>query len=124
MKFLTVDDAKVLRTILKTIVENYNPDAVVLEATNGEEGLKILSTNPDVQMVFVDWNMPVLNGYELVKRIRANEIYKNLKIIMATTESGRDKVTEAAKIGINGYIIKPFSQEIVEKVIKKYFEAK
>ena len=120
MKFLTIDDAKVIRIILENVIKNYVKGCEVLHAENGAIGLQILHDNPDVKIVFVDWNMPVLDGFEFVKKIRQNPIYNDVKIIMATTESQKDKVSEAAKAGINGYIVKPFNQEIIDKVLAKY----
>lgn len=123
MKFLTVDDAKVIRSMLSNIVKRHVKQADVFEAEHGRNGLKILEQNKDMDMIFVDWNMPIMNGLDFVKHVRADSSYNGVKIIMVTTESDRSKVTTAAKEGINGYIVKPFTQEILEKVINKYIKA-
>ena len=122
MKFLTVDDAKVIRMMLENVVKRYIKHATMLQAEHGADGMKVLEEHPDVKMIFIDWNMPIMNGYEFVKAVRANDAYKEIKLIMVTTEGEREKVAEAAKAGINGYVVKPFNQEILEKVIKKYFD--
>jgi len=122
VKFMTVDDAKVIRMMLGGVVGKYIKDYTMVHAENGAEGLKILADNPDIKMIFVDWNMPILNGYEFVKAVRENPAYKDIKLIMVTTEGEKEKVASAAKVGINGYIVKPFEASTVEKVLRRYFE--
>ena len=122
MKFLTVDDAKVIRMMLENVVKRFIKDATMFQAEHGADALKVLDEHPDIKMIFIDWNMPIMNGYEFVKAVRANDKYNNIKLIMVTTEGEREKVAEAAKVGINGYVVKPFNQEVLEKVIKKYFD--
>jgi two-component system chemotaxis response regulator CheY len=66
-----------------------------------------------------DWNMPNMNGLELVKKIRADERYKNLPIIMVTTEGGKKEVITALKAGVNNYIVKPFNKQILQKKLEE-----
>jgi two-component system, chemotaxis family, chemotaxis protein CheY len=122
MKFLTVDDAKVIRMMMGNVVSRFMKHAEFLQAENGAVALKVLEENPDVKMIFVDWNMPIMNGFEFIKSVRANPDYNDIKLIMVTTEGEKSKVAEAAKVGINGYVVKPFEAETLEKVLRRYFE--
>jgi two-component system, chemotaxis family, chemotaxis protein CheY len=122
MKFMTVDDAKVIRMMMGNLVSRFMKGSEFVQAENGAVALKVLEENPDVKMIFVDWNMPIMNGFEFIKCVRANPAYNDIKLIMVTTEGEKSKVAEAAKVGINGYVVKPFEAETLEKVLRRYFE--
>jgi two-component system, chemotaxis family, chemotaxis protein CheY len=122
MKFMTVDDAKVIRMMMGNLVGRFMKGSEFVQAENGAVALKVLEENPDVKMIFVDWNMPIMNGFEFIKSVRANPDYNDIKLIMVTTEGEKSKVAEAAKVGINGYVVKPFEAETLEKVLRRYFE--
>jgi two-component system chemotaxis response regulator CheY len=70
----------------------------------------------------MDWNMPNLNGADTVDKIREKEIYKNIKIIMATTEGAKDKVRQMISKGVKGYLVKPFKPETITPLAKKMIE--
>ncbi|MBW6489485.1 response regulator, partial [Sulfurimonas sp.] len=74
-----------------------------------------LDTNPDVDMLITDWNMPEMNGLELVKKVRADARFKDLPIIMVTTEGGKAEVITALKAGVNNYIVKPFTPQVLKE---------
>ena len=116
MKILVVDDSAVMRKIvIKALGEGGYTD--VVEATNGQEAL---SRSTDVDIVFTDWNMPVMDGLTFVKEFRKNS---QKPIVMVTTEGGQKEVLEAMKSGVNDYIVKPFKPNVLlakgENLMKK-----
>ena len=117
MKALVVDDSLVVRTIIQNAVKPIGYE--VLQACNGKEALDLLAAHgPSVDLVLLDWNMPVQDGYETIKQIKANDAYNHLCILMISTESEDDKVDQALSAGANGYLAKPFSEEELAAKIK------
>ncbi len=119
-KALVVDDSKAIRQIEKKYLEELGFE--VLEASNGEEALEVLETNPDISLILLDWHMPVMNGYEFLKRLRANPEYAEIKVMMVTTENQQKSVIEAIMAGANEYLMKPFDKEMLETKIRYLFE--
>jgi two-component system chemotaxis response regulator CheY len=135
-KILVVDDAKTMRRIIKnSLVKLGFNESDLLEAEDGVQAWEIFRQHKDeIDAVLTDWNMPNMNGLELVKKIRALEqkegklgtgpnflkdikLGKGVKIIMITTEGGKESVIEAVKAGVNNYIVKPFNiQKLKEKL--------
>lgn len=114
MKLLVVDDSSTMRRIIKnTLARLGHKD--VLEGADGVEGWNQLDSNPDVEMLITDWNMPEMNGLELVKKVRADERFVDLPIIMVTTEGGKAEVITALKAGVNNYIVKPFTPQVLKE---------
>ncbi|WOE69401.1 response regulator [Hydrogenimonas thermophila] len=122
VKFLTVDDSSTMRLIIKNSILNNFDDVEVYEAEDGVKCLDILKKNPEIDIIFMDWNMPNLNGSETVDKIRENPIYNHIKIIMATTEGAREKVREMVSKGVKGYLVKPFKPESVVPLAQKMIE--
>jgi two-component system, chemotaxis family, chemotaxis protein CheY len=114
MKVLLVDDSATIRRILKG---QLTPLGVteIFEAGNGVQALKTLAATPQIDYMFLDWNMPEMDGFTVLKQVRANEAYKSVKIIMCTSEADKSKVIEAIKAGANNYIVKPFTPEIIKE---------
>jgi two-component system chemotaxis response regulator CheY len=121
MKILIVDDAKTMRTIIKNVLKKLGfSDENFLEAGDGEEALKILEQHPDeIQIIFLDWNMPKMNGFEFLKKVRANKKYDNIKIVMVTTETKKENVIAALKAGVNNYIAKPFTPQVLKQKLEQ-----
>ena len=114
MKLLVVDDSSTMRRIIKnTLARLGHKD--VLEGADGVEGWAALDANPGVDMLITDWNMPEMNGLELVVKVRADERFKDLPIIMVTTEGGKAEVITALKAGVNNYIVKPFTPQVLKE---------
>jgi two-component system, cell cycle response regulator len=113
-KILTVDDSKTVRIIVKKAFKTY--DCEIIEAANGVEGLATASKEtPDV--ILLDVTMPVMDGVEMLTKLKSDPALKPIPVIMLTAEGGRDNVLKIAKIGVRDYIVKPFKEEIlVEKV--------
>ena len=124
MKILIVDDSSTMRRVLKMgiikAMEGQNP--IVLEAEDGQEGLNILHKNRDVDYVFLDVNMPVMKGDEMLRIMRHDPAIKHIKVIMQTTEGVRSKVQELTKMGISGYLLKPYTQTIILQLMQKLME--
>jgi two-component system chemotaxis response regulator CheY len=93
----------------------------ILEGADGLEGWDVLDDNPDVEMLITDWNMPEMNGLELVKKVRADSRFTELPIIMVTTEGGKSEVIVALKAGVNNYIVKPFTPQILKEKLAAVF---
>jgi two-component system chemotaxis response regulator CheY len=121
MKILIVDDAKTMRTIIKNVLKKLGfSDENFLEAGDGEEALKILEEHPDeIKIIFLDWNMPKMNGFEFLKKVRANKKYDNIKIVMVTTETKKENVIAALKAGVNNYIAKPFTPQVLKQKLEQ-----
>ena len=122
MKILVVDDSQIMRRILKVGIGKINKDATILEAENGQEALEILRNNPDIAYTFLDINMPIMRGDEMLKIVRSDPELKHHKIIIQTTEGRKEKFLEIKAMGISGYIIKPYTQQIVENMMEKIME--
>jgi len=114
LKLLVVDDSSTMRRIIKnTLARLGHKD--ILEGADGVEGWAAIDANPDVDMLITDWNMPEMNGLELVIKVRADARFKDLPIIMVTTEGGKAEVITALKAGVNNYIVKPFTPAVLKE---------
>jgi len=122
MKILVVDDSQIMRRILKVGIGKIDKSATILEAENGKEGLELLKQNPDIDFTFLDINMPIMKGDEMLKIVRADPELKHHKVIIQTTEGRKEKFLEIKAMGVSGYIIKPYTQQIVENMVKKLVE--
>jgi two-component system, chemotaxis family, chemotaxis protein CheY len=107
---LVVDDSRIMRNIVKNTFSSLNIPCQFIEAANGKDALGVLEKN-EVHLVLLDWNMPELSGLEFLKRIRAMDQYKELPVIMVTSEAARYNVIEALKNGATDYIIKPINEK-------------
>jgi two-component system chemotaxis response regulator CheY len=114
LKLLVVDDSSTMRRIIKNTLQRLGHKDI-LEGADGVEGWNALNTNPDVDMLITDWNMPEMNGLELVKKVRADSRFIDLPIIMVTTEGGKAEVITALKAGVNNYIVKPFTPQVLKE---------
>jgi two-component system chemotaxis response regulator CheY len=117
MKILVVDDSSTMRRIIKnTLIRIGHKD--VLEAEDGAVGWDVLTKNPDIEILVTDWNMPEMNGLELVQKVRAEGKYEDMPIIMVTTEGGKGEVITALKAGVNNYIVKPFTPQVLQEKLE------
>ncbi len=114
LKILTTDDSKAVRIIIKKCFSSYDVD--IFEASNGVEGLAVASKEtPDI--ILLDVTMPVMDGVEMLTKLKSDPVLKGIPVIMLTAEAGRENVLKIAKIGIRDYIVKPFKEDVlVEKV--------
>jgi two-component system chemotaxis response regulator CheY len=117
MKILVVDDSSTMRRIIVNTLARLGYKDVV-QGADGIEAWEALQANEDIGVVITDWNMPNMNGLELVKKIRAQEKYKAMPIIMVTTEGGKKEVIIALKAGVNNYIVKPFTPQVLKEKLE------
>lgn len=115
-KALVVDDSRAVRMLLARTLRELGYE--VREAGNGREALEVMAIEKTaVTLVLADWNMPEVNGLELLKRLRQNPEFASLVVVMVTTESELEQMTAALEAGANEYIMKPFTRDIlVEKL--------
>ncbi|MCI5633353.1 MULTISPECIES: chemotaxis response regulator CheY [Helicobacter] len=117
MKMVVVDDSSTMRRIIKNTLARLGYEDI-LEGENGVEGWDKMNANPDVKVLITDWNMPEMNGLDLVKKVRADERFKDIPIIMVTTEGGKAEVITALKAGVNNYIVKPFTPQVLKEKLE------
>ena len=111
-KALVVDDSKTIRMIIRRILIELGYE--VLEAANGVEALRVIKVEKtQVELVLADWNMPEMNGLDLLKGLRQDPELASLKVIMVTTETEIDQMESALAAGANEYVMKPFTRDIL-----------
>lgn len=114
MKLLVVDDSSTMRRIIKNTLARLGYKDI-LEGEDGVQGWNQMDSNPDIDILITDWNMPEMNGLELVQKVRADERFTDIPIIMVTTEGGKAEVITALKAGVNNYIVKPFTPQVLKE---------
>lgn len=115
MKILLVDDSKTMRNIQKSVLAQLG-HSDVQEACDGQDALsKAVAYKPDLMLV--DWNMPIMDGLTFVKTFRQTN--KTTPIIMVTTEAEKSRVIEAIKAGVNNYVVKPFTPDLLSQRINE-----
>lgn len=112
MRALVVDDSKATRTIIRSILNDLQVE--VVEAADSAQALVELE-RASFDVALVDWNMPGLDGIELVRTLRASEAYQGLRIVMVTTETEIKRVATALQAGADEYIMKPFTEDMVRE---------
>ena len=120
MKILIVDDFSTMRRIVKNLLR----DQGFNNTQEADDGLTALPMLKKVEFDFVvtDWNMPGMQGIDLLKNIRADDELKHLPVLMITAEAKREQIIEAAQAGVNGYIVKPFTAATLKEKLDKIFE--
>jgi len=116
---MVVDDSLTMIKILSTAAKLTIKDVEVIVCKNGQEALDIVSQNNDIKLILLDVNMPVLNGKEFLKIVRADEKYNNIKIIMQTTETASNEIKDMINLGISGYLMKPYQTSRVIELMKQ-----
>jgi len=120
MKILVVDDFSTMRRIIKNVLKQLGFENVE-EAEDGGQAYSKLQ-NGSFEFVVSDWNMPNVDGLEMLKKIRADAQLKELPVLMVTAEAEKEKVIEAIKAGVNNYVVKPFTAEILKEKMDKIFD--
>ena len=115
---LVVDDSRIMRNIVKNYFSELNIPCQYIEAVDGTEALDALMRQP-INLILLDWNMPKLSGIDFLKKVRAIDKFKNLPIIMVTSEAAKYNVIEALKLGATDYIIKPINGKLFKDKISK-----
>ena len=120
MKILVVDDFSTMRRIIKNLLRDLG-FTNTSEADDGTTALPMLQ-NGNFDFLITDWNMPGMQGIDLLRAVRADPKLKELPVLMVTAESKREQIIEAAQAGVNGYIVKPFTAQTLKEKIEKIFE--
>ena len=120
MKILIVDDFSTMRRIIKNLLRDLG-FTNTSEADDGQTALPMLQTGK-FDFLVTDWNMPGMQGIDLLKAVRSDPELVSLPVLMVTAESKRDQIVEAAQAGVNGYVVKPFTAQTLKEKIDKIFE--
>lgn len=116
MRALTVDDSKLVRRLVTRALQDMG--FTVSEATNGEEALVSLLTDGPPELIILDWNMPVMDGLEFLKRMRKVDKFAPVKVVMLTARNEMEAVMTAVGAGANEYLMKPFTPDLLEDKIR------
>jgi two-component system chemotaxis response regulator CheY len=120
MKILVVDDFSTMRRIIKNLLKDLG-FANIQEADDGNTALPMLQQG-DFDFVVTDWNMPGMQGIDLLRAIRADANLKHIPVLMVTAEAKKEQIVAAAQAGVNGYVIKPFTAATLKEKLAKIFE--
>jgi two-component system, chemotaxis family, chemotaxis protein CheY len=117
VRALVIDDSRATRAILKRILQQLHFDDVE-EAADGAEGLALLAEKGPVDVCLVDWNMPVLDGLGFVESVRAQDRFRDMRLIMVTTEGDTDHLVAALAAGADEYAMKPFTPAVIREKLE------
>lgn len=120
MKILIVDDFSTMRRIVKNLLRDLG-FTNISEADDGITALPMLQSGK-FDFLVTDWNMPGMQGIDLLKAVRSDPNLASLPVLMVTAESKKDQIVEAAQAGVNGYVVKPFTATTLKEKIDKIFE--
>src|SRR4051812_19147611 len=116
MRFLVVDDSATMRSILVNSLQRVG----FTDCVEAEDGLQALEKfTPDISFVITDWNMPTMSGIEFARALRAHSNGKTVPILMVTTRSVREDIVAAVETGVNSYIVKPFTPQVLKEKIEQ-----
>ena len=119
LKVLVVDDMSTMRRIVKNVLKQIGFTDLV-EAENGQDALNKLKAG-DIGFIVSDWNMPVMQGIDLLRAVRADADLKHLPFLMVTAEAQKDNIIEAVQAGVSNYVVKPFTAEALQGKLEKIF---
>ena len=122
MSILVVDDFSTMRRIIKGLLQDLGFSNIT-EAADGLTALSLLKAG-NFDLLITDWNMPGMQGVELLRQVRADERMKKLPVLMLTAEAKREQIVAAAQAGVSGYVIKPFTAATLKEKIGKIFGVK
>ncbi len=115
MKVLTVDDSLTVRTMVRNILEEEG--IKVVEAENGQEALDVVTSQQDINVILLDWEMPIMDGFTFLTEVRTKNLAPSTKIVMLTTLNKMSNILKAIEAGADEYIMKPFTPDVVlEKI--------
>jgi two-component system, chemotaxis family, chemotaxis protein CheY len=120
IKILIVDDFATMRKVIRNLLKQSGYENVT-EAEDGVAAMNVLKS-AKIDFVISDWNMPNMTGIELLRTVRSDNELRALPFLMVTAESLKENVVEAVKAGVNNYIVKPFTAEVLGEKIEKILE--
>jgi len=116
MKLLAVDDSSVIRKVIIAVADVLQIETI--EAQDGVEALeKLAAFYEEIDLVLLDWNMPEMNGYDVLVEIKGSDKYKHIPVMMVTTEGQQSSIVAAVRAGADNYLVKPFTVEELETKI-------
>jgi two-component system, chemotaxis family, chemotaxis protein CheY len=116
VKALIVDDSRAMRMIIGRTLKGLGFETA--EADNGRTALTVLADKGAFDVAFLDWNMPEMDGFDLLQAIRANKALDGMRVMMVTTETEVTQMTRALEAGANEYLMKPFTPEAVAEKLQ------
>ncbi|MBN1422013.1 MAG: response regulator [Planctomycetes bacterium] len=121
MRVVIVDDSPTMRRIMGNCLAQLG-DLEIFEAGDGREGLDLLERIGPVDLVLADWRMPELDGLELAKAVSRSETLGRTPVVLVTVESEKAKVVEALRAGARGYVVKPFTPDILLRKVSRVLD--
>ena len=116
MRVLVVDDSRAMRTMLGRMMGEFG--FAILQAGHGREALAVLEAEGRPELILLDWNMPEMNGFEVLTAVRADPRFGDVPIIMVTTETEMGQVARAIEHGASEYIMKPFTKDVLQSKLE------
>ena len=120
LSFLVVDDFSTMRRIVRNLLKELGFSKIE-EAEDGVDALEKIRAG-NIDFVVADWNMPNMDGLELLKTIRGDDALKHIPVLMVTAEAKKENIIAAAQAGASGYVVKPFTAAILEEKLNKVFK--
>jgi two-component system chemotaxis response regulator CheY len=111
MRALIVDDSRAIRGIISRMLREIGFE--ILEAAHGIEAMQRLKETGAVDVMLVDWNMPEMDGYDLLRTVRAHPLYRRIPLLMVTAETEMAQMSKALEAGANEYVMKPFTKDVI-----------
>jgi len=122
-KILIVDDSQLIHSMYRLVLNRYK-NCKIVDAMNGLEALDVLSRENDFNLILLDINMPVMNGLQFMEKIKKENIYKHIPIIVISTEGKEEDTLRALQLGAAGYVVKPFKPHMLYELIEKILSRK
>lgn len=116
-KILIVDDSKMIRHVVSKSSKNLGYETI--EASNGQEGLEELLKNSDVSLILSDINMPIMNGMDMIAKIKEDDKLRFIPVVMLTTETKEELKQQGRDLGVKAWMVKPFNEKTFIKAVKK-----
>lgn len=121
-RILIVDDMLTMRKLVAKVCREIGFKEFI-EAQDGVEGWELLtSSEPPIDLIISDWNMPNLSGMEFLKKVRADDRFKEIPFLLVTAESDKDQVVEAIQAGVSNYLVKPFSGDSLREKLQAAYQ--
>ncbi len=121
-KVLVVDDSALIHQMYKMVLMRYKCD--IIDALNGQDGLDKLAKNPDINLVLLDINMPVMSGLEFIKKFKELGKYEHIPVVIVSTEGKEEDTMRGLSLGAKGYVKKPFQPSDLHSLIEKLHPSK
>jgi len=122
-KILIVDDSQLIHSMYRLVLNRYK-NCKIVDAMNGLEALDVLSRENDFNLILLDINMPVMNGLQFMEKIKKENIYRQVPIIVISTEGKEEDTLKALQLGATGYVVKPFKPHMLYELIEKILSRK